>query len=212
MVRFMMAQTNLPITYWGDTLLTNTYVLNRVPSKSVTTTLYKLWAGRKPDLHFLKPWSCAAYIYVCLHEYGQLGPRGKKRIFIRYSEQSKGYVFIGEYESGGVTEFESGDIKSLANDFPKHEEIGQYLSPYETQDYMNPITSEHSGLPNSSGRNLRNDDELVSYESQNDELVSPESPLLDQSGSDVHDPSGSDVHDPSGSNLQDLNEELVPQG
>ena len=61
---------------------------------------------------------------------------------------------------------------------------------------MNPITSEHSGLPNSSGRNLRNDDELVSHKSQN-ELVSPESPLHDQSGSDVHDPSGSNVQNPT---------------
>ena len=91
---------------------------------------------------------------------------------------------------------------------------------FETQDQMNPITSEHSGLPNSSGRNLRNDDELVSHKPQNElvslrnddelvshksqnELVSPESPLHDQSGSDVHDPSGSEVHDPSGSNVQD---------
>ena len=137
---------------------------------------------------------------MCLHEYGQLGPKGKKNIFIRYSEQSKGYVFIGEYESEGMTKFESRDIKSLANDFPKQGEIGQYLSPYETQDYMNPITSKHSGLPNSSGRNLRNDDELVSHKSQN-ELISPESPLHDQSGSDVHDPSGSEVHDPSESNV-----------
>ena len=47
-------------------------------------------------------------------------------------------MFIGEYESGGMTEFESRDIKSLANDFPKQGEIGQYLSLYETQDHMNP--------------------------------------------------------------------------
>ena len=38
----MMAQANLPITYWGDALLTATYVLNRVPSKSVSTTPYAL--------------------------------------------------------------------------------------------------------------------------------------------------------------------------
>ena len=38
MVKSMMAQANLPITYWGDALLTATYVLSRVPSKSVTTT------------------------------------------------------------------------------------------------------------------------------------------------------------------------------
>ena len=43
MVKSMMAQANLPISYWGDALLTATYVLNRVPSKSVTTTPYELW-------------------------------------------------------------------------------------------------------------------------------------------------------------------------
>ena len=103
----MMAQANLPITYWGDALLTATYKHNRVPLKLVTTTLYKLWTGRKPDLHFLKPWGCAAYTHMRSHKYGKLGPRGKKSIFIRYSEQSKSYVFIGEHESGGMTEFES---------------------------------------------------------------------------------------------------------
>ena len=40
------------------------------------------------------------------HKYGKLGPRGKKNIFIRYNEQSKGYVFIGEQEGGNITEFE----------------------------------------------------------------------------------------------------------
>ena len=94
------------------------------------------------------------------HKYEKLDPRGKKNIFIRYSEHSKGYVCISEHKSGGITKFESRD--------PKQGEIGQDLSLYETQDHMNRITSEHSGLSNSSGRNLRNDDELVSQESYND--------------------------------------------
>ncbi|OMO58188.1 Integrase, catalytic core [Corchorus capsularis] len=46
----MMAQANLPISYWGDALLTAAYVLNRVQSKSVSSTLYELWTGEKPDL------------------------------------------------------------------------------------------------------------------------------------------------------------------
>ncbi|KAJ4744662.1 Gag-Pol polyprotein [Rhynchospora pubera] len=50
MVRSMMAQASLPISYWGDALLTATYVLNRVPSKSVAATPYELWTGRKPNL------------------------------------------------------------------------------------------------------------------------------------------------------------------
>ena len=89
MVRSMMAQANLPITFWGDALLTATYILNRVPSKSVTSTPYELWTKRKLDLSNLRPWSYATYVYESAHQYGKLGPRGKKSIFIRYSEHSK---------------------------------------------------------------------------------------------------------------------------
>ena len=48
MVRSMMAQANLSISFWGEALLTMTYILNRVPSKSVSTTSYELWNGGKP--------------------------------------------------------------------------------------------------------------------------------------------------------------------
>jgi len=42
-VRSMMAHANLPISFWGDALLTTTYILNRVPNKSVIATPYELW-------------------------------------------------------------------------------------------------------------------------------------------------------------------------
>ncbi|KAF7811806.1 uncharacterized protein G2W53_032782 [Senna tora] len=109
MVRSMMAQANLPISYCGDALLTTTFILNRVPSTSVASTSYELWTKRKPDLSILRPWGSAVYIHDNSHKYGKLGPRGKTCIFIRYSEQSKGYVFIGENEDGTVTEIESRD-------------------------------------------------------------------------------------------------------
>ena len=92
MVRSMMAQANLPITFWGDALLIVTFILNRVPSKSVPTNPYELWTKRKPDLSVLRPWGCAAYILNTSHPHGKLGARGKKCIFIRYSEHSKGRI------------------------------------------------------------------------------------------------------------------------
>jgi len=42
MVRSMMAHANLPISFWGDALLTATYIINRVLSKSITATSYEL--------------------------------------------------------------------------------------------------------------------------------------------------------------------------
>ena len=130
----MMAQAHFPITYWGNALLIVTFVLNRVLSKSVTTTPYELWTNRKPDLSSLRPWVYATYVHNSSHKYGKLGLRGKKSIFIRYNEQSKGYVFIGEQEGGNITEFESQDVTFLENDFPKQGQIGKDLLLFETND------------------------------------------------------------------------------
>ena len=140
-----MAQANLPITFWGDALLTATFILNRVPSKSVPTTPYELWTKRKPDLSVLRPWGCAAYVLNTSHPHGKLGARGKKCIFIRYSEHSKGYVFIGEHNSGSLTEFESRDVTFLENDFPQQGDINKDLSFYETMDFGNQDSLHSSG-------------------------------------------------------------------
>ena len=67
MVRSMMARAHLPTIFWGDTLLTATFILNRVPTKSVATTPYELWTGRKPYLSVLKPWGCVAYVHNSSH-------------------------------------------------------------------------------------------------------------------------------------------------
>lgn len=53
MVRSMMAQGNLPISYCGDALLTATYIQSRISSKFVPTTTYKLYIGRSLNFSFL---------------------------------------------------------------------------------------------------------------------------------------------------------------
>ena len=55
MVKSMIAQANLPISFWGDALLTTAYILNHVPSQSVSSTLHELWKGEKPNLEHLHP-------------------------------------------------------------------------------------------------------------------------------------------------------------
>ena len=107
MIRSMMAQANLPISFWGDALLIAVYILNRIPSKSVSSTPYELWTRRKLDLSMLKPWGCTTYVHDTSSKFRKLGPRGRKSVFIRYSDVSKGYVFVGEQDDGSITEFES---------------------------------------------------------------------------------------------------------
>ena len=62
MVQFLMSLTDLPLSFWGYALDTAAFTLNRVPSKSVETTSYELWFGKKLKLSFLKVWGCDAYV------------------------------------------------------------------------------------------------------------------------------------------------------
>ena len=62
MVRSMMSLADLPLLVWGYALDTPAFTLNTAPSKSVETTPYELWFGKKPKLSFLKVWGCDAYV------------------------------------------------------------------------------------------------------------------------------------------------------
>ena len=50
MVRSMLSYSSLPISFWGYALETATYLLNLIPSKSVSKTPIELWNGCKPSL------------------------------------------------------------------------------------------------------------------------------------------------------------------
>ena len=62
MVRSMMSQSELPLSFWGYALETAAFTLNRVPSKSVDKTPYEIWTGKSPSLSFLKIWGCEAFV------------------------------------------------------------------------------------------------------------------------------------------------------
>ena len=66
---------------------------------------------------------CAVYVYNNSRQYGKLGPRGKKCIFIRYSKLSKGFVFVYGEVDRRVTKFESRDVVFLEEDYPTKGEI-----------------------------------------------------------------------------------------
>ncbi|XP_028059899.1 uncharacterized protein LOC114263534 [Camellia sinensis] len=78
----------------------------------------------------------AAYIHNASQKFGKLGPTGKKYIFIRYSEHSKGYVFIGEHSDGSVIEIESQDVDFLEEDFSSKGEVTKDVELYKMEDLL----------------------------------------------------------------------------
>src|SRR3954466_9188681 len=60
MVRSMISHSSLSESLWGDALKTAAYILNRVPTKAVPKTPYKMWTGKKPSIGHLHVWGCPA--------------------------------------------------------------------------------------------------------------------------------------------------------
>ena len=86
----MMFLTDLPLSFWSYALETATFTLNRAPSKSVETTPYELWFGKKPKLSFLKVWGCDAYVKRL--QANKLEPKSEKCVFIGYPKETIGYT------------------------------------------------------------------------------------------------------------------------
>ena len=96
MVRYMMSLTDLPLLFGGYALETAALMLNRLPSKSVETTSYELWFGKKPKLSFLKVWGCDAYVKKFHPD--KLKPKSEKCVFIGYPKETVGYTFYHRSE------------------------------------------------------------------------------------------------------------------
>jgi hypothetical protein len=91
MVRSMMSHAALPVSFWGYALETAAHVLNRVPSKSVDTTPYEIWRGKKPSLKHIKIWGCPAYVKK--QNPDKLETRSEKCTFIGYPKEGIGHYF-----------------------------------------------------------------------------------------------------------------------
>ena len=80
----------------GYALETAAFTLNRAPSKSVETTPYELWFGKKPKWSFLKFWGCDAYMKKFHPD--KLKPKSEKCVFIEYPKETVGYTFYHRSE------------------------------------------------------------------------------------------------------------------
>ena len=91
MVRSMMSFSKLPISLWGYALKTTTRVLNVLPRKSVASTPYKIWKGKKPDFFDFRVWGCP--LDVKKHDTYKLESRTELCKFVGYPRETIGYYF-----------------------------------------------------------------------------------------------------------------------
>ncbi|KAJ2926387.1 hypothetical protein H1R20_g10714, partial [Candolleomyces eurysporus] len=61
----MLAQANLPASFWGRCLATQVKVWNCLPTASLQgRTLFEGWFGKKPDLSRFRVFGCTIYVFI----------------------------------------------------------------------------------------------------------------------------------------------------
>lgn len=88
-VRSMLSYIDLSISLWGYAILFVIYLINRVPTKSISTTQYEIWVGKSPSLKNIKIWGCLVYIKKLRTE--KLDYRSENSHFVGYPTDSLGY-------------------------------------------------------------------------------------------------------------------------
>ena len=162
---------SVPKTYWGEAVLTATFLINRISSqvldfKSHVDVLSKFFPsfngiGTLPP----KIFECVSFIHIPKQSRDKLDPRALRCVFLGYSSNQKGYKYYHpptkrSYNTMDVTFLESqphfihtylqGEIggmeDKLSGIFPRNGEIGGGVLP-QPVNVPNVSTSNTSSSP-----------------------------------------------------------------
>ncbi len=71
-VQTMLADADLPKSYWLEVLNYATLLHNVSPSRSISSTPSKAYMGTKPDVSRLRTFGCIAHVHIPEHAHDKL--------------------------------------------------------------------------------------------------------------------------------------------
>ena len=90
--RSLLFQANLPVKFWGESVLTAAHLINRTPTKVLHgKTPYELLHGKQPSYDNLKIFGCLGYVHNARRDKDKFGMRSKKCVFMGYPYGKKGW-------------------------------------------------------------------------------------------------------------------------
>ncbi|KAL3373126.1 hypothetical protein AABB24_005224 [Solanum stoloniferum] len=159
MGRALKIQSHIPRRFWGDCIMTDVHLINRLPSFLLKgKSSYEVLFHKSPNITYLKMFGCLCFATV-LKKGDKFAPRAKKAVFIGYSSTHKGYRL---YDLEAKSVFISRDATFKEQVFPFQEkEIPDHHLPL-----LSPFVSDTGTMT----------DEIDVYATSDQPVVSPVGP------------------------------------
>ena len=180
MGRSMMTECRASTQWWGESILTASYIRNRVPTQALLNkTPYEVFFGEKPSLQHLRTFGCKAFAHIDKSQRTKFDAKAVECRFIGYATNQKGYKlyniatkkifvardvkFIETLDSIGPGEEMSSVLEESASHFVNESnlDMGSDVNENEIDEShlnMNTIENENEAkeIPNENENELRN--------------------------------------------------------
>ena len=90
----LLADSGLPMLFWGWAVLTSQYLCNRLPASALASNITPIEAlsMKKPDLSHPCVWGCQCFVTIPTELCTKAGPHRFEAIFVGYEEARVGWT------------------------------------------------------------------------------------------------------------------------